>query len=189
MKNALFFTTAIALILGLSGCATPAESPADSRSPLFNEFLEQSAEILEAGGLAVIGIAESKSLEIAVNRAKTDGRKKLADLLEERADSLRIDFTEEIGLDRKDPLLDPFDQVAQTISANQIRNLIAKELQYETLNDTVTAYALMEISPQVIVDQIAKNEELALRFGSSKTAEKITRGIKDYEAYKTSQQM
>jgi len=146
-----------------------------------------AADIRKSGALAAVGSAESKSLEIAINQAKTDGRIRLADRLKIKVESIRNNFSEETGLSGKDPLLGPFDTLAQTITTDHIQRLVAKELKYETTNNLVSAYALMELAPQVILDRLAKEKELDTRFRATKAFENLDAEIKKYEAYKKAQ--
>ena len=85
--------------------------------------------------MAAVGIARSKSLDIARNKAQTDGRIQLADLLELQIEALQKDLTEE---------------ATQAIIANHIQDLIAKEMQHEVIDGIINAYALMELDPQVL---------------------------------------
>jgi hypothetical protein len=184
-KSTLYFTF-IACLIGLSGCSTSPEPLPIAPQTMAGEFLEMSSEILSAGGLAVVGVAESRSLDIALNRAKVNGRLGLAALLEAEMDALRNHFIEETGLDPSDPLLASFADAANVITIDHIQGLVAEELKYETAeNDAVTAYALMKLSPLVIVDQLTDEKELSERFLNSQTYEALTRKIKTYEAAST----
>ncbi len=128
MKKVLFFTVCCALIIGFSGCSSTPDLNAKALSPLFKDLQKRSAKTLDSGGLAVVGVAESKSLELAINKAKTDGRIKLADLLEAK------------GLSEN--------------AADLVRTLAPKTLEHETTNDIFTAYALMELSPEILNPEI-----------------------------------
>ncbi len=186
MKQTVRSLVLTLLILGLFGCSTPPEPSPITPQTMANEFLEMSSEILGAGGLAVVGVAESRSLDIALNRAKINGRLGLAKLLETEMNTLRNNFIEETELDPSDPLLTPFADAANVITSDHIQGLVAKELKYETADDgTVTAYSLMEISPLVIIDQLTDERELSERFLNSRTYEALTQKIKTYEAAST----
>ncbi len=115
-----------ALITGLSGCATPPEPLPVTPVSFFEKLQNTAAEFIDSGGIAVVGIGESKSLELALNKAKIDGRIKLADRLEIRMDGLPENL------------------------ADQIQRLAPKELKHETTNGVITAYALMELGPQIL---------------------------------------
>ncbi len=182
MKKTLFFAALTAGCIALSGCSSPPAPEPEVPLPLFEELQVLSSKIIESGGLAVVGIAESKSLEIAINKAKTNGRIGLADLLAVKIETLRDDFIEETGLDKNDPLLAPFDEAAQSITVEKIQGLVATRLNYETLDGTVTAYALMEIGPQLILDRLTDEKKLSELFLNSQTYETLAQEIKAHEA-------
>ncbi len=135
MNKIVISTVLAALIIGLSGCSTPPEPPPDIPLSLLEEFQKTSANIVESGGLAAVGIARSKSLYIALNKAQADGRIQLADRLELQIEALQKDVPEE---------------TTQAIIANHIQDLIAKELKHEVIDGVISAYALMELDPQVL---------------------------------------
>ena len=187
MKKVLFFTAHLILASLFIGCSSPSESKAKAQRPLFNDFQEISTKVLEAGGIAVVGIGESKSLEIALNKAKTRGRVELAQMLEIKIESLQKDFVEEVGLAEEAQILAQFSSTAQAITSQQIQGSVAKELKYEILEGTVTAYALMELDPKLIMNQLEKEKELYTRFRSTKAFKNLDTEIKEYEAYKKAQ--
>ena len=189
MKKVLFFTLLSALMIGIAGCSsTPEAEKAKAQRPLFDDFQKMSTKILESGGIAVVGLGESKSLELALNKAKTRGRVELAQLLETKIEALQKDFVEETGLANDAQILAQFSSTAQAITSQQIKGSVAKELKYEILKGTVTAYALMELDPKLIMNQLEKEKELYTRFRATKAFENLDAEIKEYEAYKKAQQ-
>jgi len=133
MKKLVSFVALIACYIGLSGCSSTPEIQIETPTSLSEEFQQRSADIIESGGLAAVGTARSKSLDIAINKAQADGRIKLADRLETRMNGLPENL------------------------ADQIQGLAAKELKHEITNDVVTAYALMELNPNVLSMELNPN--------------------------------
>lgn len=187
MKKALLFITGLIAVALLAGCSSTPETKAKAQRPLFNDFQEMSTKVLESGGLAVVGIGESKSLELALNKAKIRGRVELAQMLETKIESLQKDFVEETGMPENAQILSQFSSTAQAITSQQIQGSAAKELKYEIIDGTVTAYALMELNPKLVMNQLAKEEELYTRFRATKAFESLDKEVKEYEAYKKSQ--
>ena len=139
MKKSVLYFTFIACLIGLSGCSTSPKPLPIVPQTMADEFQQISADIIESGGLAAVGTAQSKSLALALKKAKTDGRIKLADLLELKIETLQRDATKE---------------TVQSIIANHIQGIAAKKLEYETTNGLITAYALMDLDPQVLDQEI-----------------------------------
>jgi len=187
MKKLLFAITCLITAILLAGCSSTPDSKAKAQRPLFNDFQKMSTKVLESGGIAVVGIGESKSLELALNKAKTRGRVELAQMLETKIESLQKDFVEEVGLAADAQLLAQFSSTSQAITSQEIQGSAAKELKYEIIDGTVTAYALMELNPKLVMNQLAQEEELYTRFRATKAFENLDSEIKEYEAYKKSQ--
>jgi len=189
MKKVLFFTLLSALTIGVVGCSsTPEVEKAKAQRPLFDDFQKMSTQILESGGIAVVGLGESKSLELALNKAKTRGRVELAQLLETKIEALQKDFVEETGLAEDAQILAQFSSTSKIITSQQIEGSVAQELKYEILEGTVTAYALMVLDPKIIITQLEKEKELYTRFRATKAFEDLDAEITEYEAYKKAQQ-
>ena len=211
MIKGLFFTVLTAVTILLTGCTTskpvtpepapvPVTTPVPESQPeavpevppvvqstLPVEMRELSAGILAAGGLTALGIDESKSLELALNMAKVNGRIELARVLDARFRLLEKAFSEETGIPYDSLFLSGFNNAAGIIK-QQIASSLAHTLKYETTGDTFTAYAVMVLDPKVIADQLAKEKELYARLQKTKAFGELTKEIKAYEAFKAAQE-
>jgi hypothetical protein len=193
MEKGQFFTVLAVAALLMTGCSTPVPAPASAPAvqpefqPVrFEEMQKRAASILESGGLAVAGTHESKSLDLALNRAKTNGRIQLARMVNARIEALAKAFSEEQGIPYDSLLLSGFNHAGKVL-AGQISGSVAQTLNYETAGDTFIACALMVLDPQAIADQLAKETDLYLRLHSSKAFEELNNEIKAYEAFKAAQ--
>lgn len=185
MKKILWLTVFAALAAGLSGCSSTPEVIVEEVPPTLQEtFLLQAKQIVEAGGLAAAGLAESRSLDLALNHATKNGRRELARVLETRIEALQDAFIEETGTDKKDPLFAPFSSTARDITSEYIQNLVASELKYETTNGMVSACALMELDPRIVLDRLTAENKLDDRLQGSRTLKLFKRDVTDYEAFK-----
>lgn len=206
MKKALFFTTLVAATALLSGCSTtkpacapvpePAPAPAAVTeqtpapailSPLPGEMQKLSAGMVEAGGLAAVGTGESKSLELALNKAKVNGRKELTRMLAARFDALEKAFSEETKIPFESLLLSGFNSAEKSITNQQIAGRVAHTLKYETTGDTFTAYAVMVLDPKVIADQLAKEKDLYVRLQPTQAFGELDKEIKAFAAFNAAQ--
>ena len=175
-------TPAAAQISGQSGQPEqPAVQPA-----LLEELQKVAAGTVEAGGLAVVGISKSKSLELALDKAKINGRIELARMLDAQFDVLEKAFSAETGIPYDSLLLSGFNTAAKIIT-QQIAGSVAQTLKYETAGELSTAYAVMVLDPKVIADQLAKETELYARLQKTKAFAVLTQQVKTYDAFKTAQ--
>lgn len=208
MKKPLFFATLAVAAALLSGCTTtkPApvvtpvpEVPAASApvtteqipvpvtpSSLPEEMQKLSAELVEASGLAAVGTGESKSLELALNKAKVNGRKELAQLLEARLTVLENAFSEETGIPFDSLFLSGFNNAKKALTG-QISGSIAQTLKYEATGHTFTAYAIMVLDPKFIADQLANEKELYDRLQKTKAFEALDQEVKAFADFKAAQ--
>lgn len=209
MKKSLFFALFIAAAVLLSGCSTPlrpAPEPARESEPLpeaapleippvqppaqsalLLETQQMTAAIQLSGGLAAFGTAESRSLDLALNMAKKNGRIALAQALDARFEALEKAFSEETGIPFDSLFLSGFNNAGRIIK-QQIAGSLAHTLKYETTGETFTAYAVMVLDPKVIADQLAKEKELYARLQNTKAYGVLNNEIKTYEALKTAPQ-
>jgi len=202
MKKGLFLTVSAAAIL-LTGCSTtkpepapvppaamtgPAPAiPAPVQPVLREEMQKLSADITAAGGLSAVGIAESKNLDLALNKAKVNGRIELARIMKLRIEMLAKTFSEETGIPYESLLLSGFNNTEKTLEG-QIAGNLAQTLKYEQIGDAFTAYAVMVLDPADIANRLAAEKELYARLKTTKSFETLTQEIKTYEAYKAAQQ-
>jgi len=206
MKKTLFFTTLVAATALLSGCSTtkPAGAPAPEPAPapaavteqmpapavlssLPDEMQKLSSGMNEAGGLAVVGIGESKSLDLALNKAKVNGRRELAKMLATRFDALEKAFSAETKIPFESLFLSGFNSAGKSITDQQIAGRVAHTLKYETTGDTFTAYAVIVLDPKVIADQLAKEKDLYTRLQPTQAFGELDKEIKSFAAFNTAQ--
>ena len=208
MKKSLFYSVLAAATVLLSGCSTstsvtaippapaPETTPAPAMQPaqapvtqslLLNEMQKTAAAMGEAGGLATVGSGESKSLELALNKAKVNGRRELAQMMMARFDVLEKAFSEETGIPSDSLFLSGFNDSVKVITEQQIAGSVAQTLKYETTGDTFTAYALMVLDPKVIADQLAKEKELYARLQTTKAYAALDKEVKAFAAFKAAQ--
>lgn len=206
MKKGLFLTAAALLLAGCSTTTlTPAPEPAAAQPPelsgqpaqpeqpaiqpgLLEEMRKIADGTVQAGGLAVVGTDKSKNLELALDKAKINGRIELARMLDARLEALEKTFSEETGIPYESLLLSGFNTAAKIIK-QQIAGSIAQSLKYESTGDTFTAYAIMVLDPKIIAEQLAKEKELYARLQKTRAFATLTQEIKTYEAFKTTRGM
>ena len=205
MKKYFLFAVSAAAAALLAGCSTPvppAAAPAPEAvqaqaqtqeiqaapQPMLLAPMQALAdEIRQAGGLAAVGMAESQSLDLALNKAKVNGRQELAKIMAARVGALDRAFSVEAGLPEEALILSGFNNTVRFITEQQIAGSVAQTLKYEARGDIFTAYAIMVLDPGVIADQLAKEPELYARLKTSKAYDALSQEIKTYAAFKAAQ--
>jgi hypothetical protein len=149
---------------------------------------EKANAITDAGGLAAVGIGTSRTMSLAMDKAKTRGRTELAHILETKVDSLKKDFTEEIGEGESAEYNALFSAASKSIAHQILRGTVPKDIKYETTGNTTTSWALMVQDPKVIADAFAdqKNSAKALytRFRASQAFSELDNEVKKFEEFK-----
>ena len=190
MKKFLFLTVLSASVLLLSSCSTPVPEPAPEPSALLSqngtepglvEMQRQVDETVRAGGLAALGTAESRSLDLALNMARRNGRIALAQRLNERVEAMAKTFSEESGI-AYDSLLRGFSETIRLLTL-QISASTAQTLKYETKDGTFAAYAVMVLDPEEIRKQLSTETDLYAQLQSSKALDALLQQIASYQAF------
>ncbi len=193
MKKGLLYIVLAEIVILLSGCSTPAPIPVPEPAPIvpptrLETMQTLTTEIATAGGLAALGLAESRSQDLALNMAKKNGRIELARVLNNRIETLAKTFSEETGIPYESLLLSGFNHAAETIKKQQIVGSVAQTLKYEESDNTFTAYAIMVLDPKILADQLAKETNLYAQLEPTTAYATLTEQIKTFEAFKASQE-
>ncbi len=170
----------------LSGCAQP-QKVASEKSP-FEVIQEKANAITAAGGLAAVGVGSSRTVHLALDKAKTRGRTELAHIMETKVESLKKDFSEEIGTEDGAELNELFSAASRHIAAQVLRGAVPKDLKYDTQNGMTTAWALMVVDPSVIADAFANQANTArhmyTRFRASQAFGELDTQVEKFEEFK-----
>ncbi len=171
--------------LVLSGCAKP-RPIASERTP-FDIIQEKANAITAAGGLAAVGMGSSRTVHLALEKAKTRGRVELAHILESKIDSMRKDFSEEIGEGADSEYNALFTSASRSVASQILRGTVPRDLKYDTAGGMTTAYALMVQDPKVIADAFAAQANTArhqyTRFRASQAFEELDKEVKKFEEF------
>jgi len=181
MQKPLFNTAALAAVILLSGCAGPPK-PVIQEAPqtVVDPFGGMTGRVMDSGGIAAIGVGKSKSLELARNRAIANGRLNLQKTLDEKMRTLQRKFYEESGIAQNTQQLSAFRTATLSIK-KQIQKSPPKEVNHEMIDGAVTACALIEFNPGIILQQLGKHEELYAQFRTTETYKELARAIESYK--------
>ena len=96
MKRIAFSLLALTVCIGFSGCKSKPPKM-DSDKTMFDYMQEQVGEINEKGGMAAVGLGESRNTQLAITKAKVEARKALAQQVSVKIENLEKAVSEEIG--------------------------------------------------------------------------------------------
>jgi hypothetical protein len=108
--------------------------------------------------------------------------------METKVDSLKKDFSEEIGSGDSSELNELFSAASKHIAHQILRGSVPEDLKYETKDNMTTAWALMVVNPKVIADAFANQKNTArhlyTRFRASQAFAELDEEIKKFEEFK-----
>lgn len=181
MKRIAFTILTLAVCIGFSGCKSPPKM--DSDKSMFDYMQEEVAKIAEKGGMASVGLGESRNTQIAITKAKVEARKNLAQLVQVKIENLEKAFVEEIGEASGSEINELFSSATKQITSQTLQGTMPMMQKYETDDGITTAYILMVLNPDVIHESLKNNnaKHLYERFRASKAFEELDKEIKEFE--------
>lgn len=181
MKHIILGLLSLTVCIGFTGCkSTP---PADSDKSMFDAMQEMVSDISEKGGMAAVGIGESRKVDVAVAKAKLEARKNLAQLVQVKIENLEKAFVEEVGDADTSEINELFSSATKQITSQTLQGTTPKIQKYDTDSGVTTAYVLMVLNPDIIPSSLQNSsaKHLYERFRASKAFEELDKEIKEYE--------
>lgn len=181
MKQIAFGLLALTVCIGFTGCKSAPK--ADSDKTMFDYMQEEVGKITEKGGMASVGLGESRNTQLAITKAKVEARKNLAQLVSVKIENLEKAFVEEVGEAAGSEMNELFSSATKQITAQELQGTVPKMQKYEVNDGVTTAYVLMVLNPDIIDASLKKNDKNKLyeRFRASKAFEELDKEIKEYE--------
>jgi hypothetical protein len=179
----------VAALAVIVGCSS---DNAVSEKNEFGPMQEKVAKISANGGLAAVGVGESRSISAALDKAKTRARTEMGFVIETKLSALRKDFSEEVGEGKGSEINTLFSTVAKHLTDNVLRGTVATDVKYETKDGVTTAYALVEQNPKIFAQAMENvgpdaNKAMYTRFRSSQAFKELDEEVKKYEEFKKQQ--
>ena len=132
--------------------------------------------------------AVSRDLQLAINKAETEGRNGIAQQLEVKYGSLNKRFAEEVGRDGGSQLLDQYTQVYKSTVSQVLFGSRTKQQVLRTEGSVYRAFVLMELPlgemSKKLMDQIRAQEQLYTRFRSTEAFKELDAEVERYDAWK-----
>lgn len=135
--------------------------------------------------------AVSRDLQLAINKAETEGRNNIAQQLEVKYGAINKRFAEEVGRDGGAQLLDQYTQVYKATVSQVLYGSRARQQTMRVEGGVYRAFVLMELPigemSKKLLDQIRAQEQLYTRFRASEAFKELDAEVEKYEAWKRSQ--
>lgn len=181
MKRVAFGILSLAVCIGFTGCKSAPKM--DSDKSMFDYMQEEVGKITEKGGMASVGIGESRNTQLAITKAKVEARKNLAQLVTVKIENLEKAFIEEIGEASGSEMNELFSSATKQITSQTLQGTVPKMQKYETDDGITTAYILMVLNPDIIDASLKNNsaKHLYERFRASQAFEELDKEIKEFE--------
>lgn len=181
MKRVAFGVLSLAVCIGFTGCKSAPKM--DSDKSMFDYMQEEVGKITEKGGMASVGIGESRNTQLAITKAKVEARKNLAQLVTVKIENLEKAFIEEIGEASGSEMNELFSSATKQITSQTLQGTVPKMQKYETDDGITTAYILMVLNPDIIDASLKNNsaKHLYERFRASQAFEELDKEIKEFE--------
>jgi hypothetical protein len=182
MKRIAFTLLALTVCIGFSGCRSKPKIESDKT--MFDYMQEEAAKISDKGGMASVGLGESRNTQLAITKGKADARKNLAQQVQVKIENLEKAFIEEVGEASGSEMNELFSSATKQITAQTLQGTVPKMQKYETNDDGITtAYILMVLNPDLIDASLKNNsaKHLYERFRASKAFEELDKEIKEFE--------
>ncbi|MCK4563243.1 MAG: hypothetical protein KAU94_01055 [Verrucomicrobia bacterium] len=180
MRRIAFTLLALTVCIGFSGCKSAPKM--DSDKSMFDYMQEEVSKISDKGGMAAVGISDSRNIQLAIARAKVEARKNLAQLVQVKIENLEKAFIEEVGEASGSEMNELFSSATKQITSQTLQGTVPKMQKYETDDGVTTAYILMVLDPGIVDASLKNNnaKHLYERFRASKAFEELDREMKEY---------
>jgi len=134
--------------------------------------------------------ATSKDMELAVSKATTEARAKIARTLEIKVNSIQKKFEEEVGEGENSELLSQFTQATKTVVSTELKGSKITKKKIVKDGGNWRAYVLGEYpigaAQQAFLNQISKNDKLYTRVQAGNAFKELENEVKKYEDSKQS---
>ena len=132
-------------------------------------------------------VSESRRMDVAAKKAKTDGRAELARQMGIKVQNLEKLFQEEVGADAESELLEQFTSVTKTVTSETLHGVQEEEKETQSLEDgRFRVYVLMSLpigaANQAMLAKLKANEHLYTRFRATQAFEELDAEVKAFEA-------
>jgi len=191
MKHFLSLTLFLVLLASFFGCSSRTKglqtaSEEDIPIPIWYKNPPKSADYLYAAYKA-----DSKDMQMAIDKALSGARKEIGLQVEFRMNALQRRVDEEVGIGKDAQLLQLFTQASEIVVSTSISGSRIKEQEIFKVGDSYYAFVLVEYpigaANQAFLEQLKRSEQLYTRLRSSQILKELNEKAEKYEKEKQEQ--
>lgn len=187
MKKLFLLSITFFAILSLVGCSsTTSLSSSDGKVP--DWYLNHT---VDANYFYAPVTAESKDMQLAVDKATTDGRAEIGRQVEIKLNGLQKKFDEEVGVSTNSTLLQMFTQATKTIVSTTLTGSKVEKKEVFKDGDIYRAFVLVQYpvgaASEALAQQLKNKEELYTRYRATQAFKELDDEVQKYEDWKAKQ--
>lgn len=187
--HAVLLVVTLVVMSVLASCASAPPAPtgpqviADPAAAL--RVIERN--IIAAGGIAGIGMGSSTRQDIAMQKAETEARLKVAQAMQTKIDNLTKKFVEEIGSAATSEVNEAFSSVTKSTTSKTLTGIVSLGdpiVTLETSKDgkkSYVAYVILGVDPKAvntsIIGEVQKVPNLYERFRATQAYDELQKEI------------
>lgn len=135
--------------------------------------------------------ATSQDMQLAINKAQTEGRNQIAQQMEVKFNGLQKRFQEETGLANESEYLDQFTSAYKSIVSTVLHGSRISKQETMTEKNIFRSYVLIEMpigeANEQLMSKIKANQNLYTRFRATEAYKELDNEIEKFEAWKRDQ--
>jgi transcription antitermination factor NusG len=135
--------------------------------------------------------ATSQDIQLAINKAQTEGRNQVAQQVEVKFDGLQKRFQEETGLTNESEYLDQFTSAYKSIVSTVLHGSRISKQETITEKNIFRTYVLIEMpigeANEQLMNKIKANQNLYTRFRATQAYKELDDEIEKFEQWKRDQ--
>ena len=185
LRNVVLVAAVAAVGIGCGGAQKTNLTPSASDKTVANipDFFLNSPN--DPSFLFSATTANSRDLQMAVNKAKTAGRVDLAKQMEVKMNNLTKNFQEEVGEGDASELLQQFTSATKSVTSQTLNGSRVDQQEVLAENGIYRAYVLMSLpigeANRQLMAKIQENKNLYTRFRATKGFEDLDNELKALE--------
>jgi len=183
----MLITVFAVVLVGCGGGPKSLQSTSECDVPDWFSTVPQDPNYLYAARTAT-----SQDMQLALDKAVTDGRAEIGRQAELKVQGLQKRFDEEVGVNSDAQLMSQFTQANKTVVSTSLTGTRLKSQKLCKDGELWRAYTLVEYpigaANEALMQQIKKNNEMYTRFRSSQTFKELDNEVQKYEEWKKQEQ-